>query len=60
MTDEVIEALWKIKEEIAREQDCDVRRLGAMVREKERKYAYRVVDIGSSKRRVIDNSHDVG
>ena len=44
MKDEVIVALWKIKEDIAREHDYDLDRLGAMVREKEREYAYRVVD----------------
>ena len=50
MTDEVIVALWKIKEDIAREHDYDVDRLGAMVREKEREYAYRVVDRARSPR----------
>ena len=35
MKDEVIAALWTIKEDIAREHDFDVKRLGAMVRERE-------------------------
>ena len=56
MTDEVIKALWKIKEEIAREQDCDMRRLGAMVLEKEREYECRVVDRTVPKRRAFDES----
>lgn len=43
MKDEVIAALWKTKEDIAREHDYDVERLGAMVRERERAYADRVV-----------------
>ena len=51
MKDEVIAALWKIKEDIAREHAFDVERLGAMVRERERAYADRVVDWSHSKRR---------
>ena len=35
-TDEVMAALWKIKEEIARENGYDLERLGAMLQEKER------------------------
>ncbi len=50
MKDEVIVALWKIKEDIAREHDYDLDRLGAMVREKEREYAYRVEDRARSKK----------
>ena len=49
MEDEVIAALWKIKEDIAREHDFDVERLGTMVRERERAYADRVVDWSHSK-----------
>ena len=51
MKDEVIAALWKIKEDIAREHDFDVERLGAMVRERERAYSDRVVDWSHSKKR---------
>ena len=51
MKDEVIAALWKIKEDIAREHDYDVDRLGAMIREREREYAHRVVDWADSTRR---------
>ena len=58
MKDEVIVALWKIKEEIAREHEYDVDRLGAMVREKEREYAYRVVDRARSKK--SDTCQDSG
>ncbi len=52
MKDEVIAALWKVKEDIAREHDYDVDRLGAMIREREREYAHRVVDWTDSKRRA--------
>ena len=48
MKDEVMAALWKIKEDIAREHDCDVGRLGAMLREREHGYANRVVDRSAS------------
>ena len=44
MKDEVMAALWKAKEDIARENDHDLERLGAMLRERERGYAGRVVD----------------
>ena len=44
MKDEVITALWKIKDEISREQDYDLRRLAALVRKKEQEHAERVVD----------------
>ncbi|NKB68168.1 MAG: hypothetical protein GKR89_13985 [Candidatus Latescibacteria bacterium] len=44
MKDGVITALWKIKDEISREHDYDVRRLAAMVRKKEQEHAERVVD----------------
>jgi len=44
MKDEVITALWKIKDEIGREHDYDVRRLAAMVQQKEQVRAERVVD----------------
>ena len=54
MKDEVIAALWKIKEDIAREHDYDVNRLGAMIREKERGHARRVVDRARSQRRTVN------
>jgi hypothetical protein len=54
MKDEVIAALWKIKEDIAREHDYDVNRLGAMIREKEREHARRVVDRARSQRRTVN------
>ena len=50
MKDEVITALWKIKEDIAREHDYDVERLGAMIRERERGHTHRVVDWATSKK----------
>ena len=51
MKNEVIAALWKIKEDIAREHGFYVKRLGAMLRERDRAYADRVVDWSHSKRR---------
>ena len=44
MKDEVITALWKIKDEISREYGCDVKRLAAAVRQKEREHPGRMVD----------------
>ena len=59
MKDEVIAALWKIKEDIAREHDYDVDRLGAMIRKKEREYAHRVVDWADSTRRTISTEPEI-
>ena len=59
MKDEVIAALWKIKEDIAREHYYDVDRLGAMIREKEREYAHRVVDWADSTRRAAREESEV-
>ncbi len=61
MKDEVIAALWKIKEDIAREHRFDVRRLGAMLRERDRAHADRVVDWSHSKRgesRAVSEEHE--
>ena len=57
MKDEVIAALWEIKEDIAREHGFNVKRLGATLREKDHSYADRVVDWSHSKRR---ESREVG
>ncbi len=51
MKDEIIAPLWKIKEDIAREHDYDVARLGAMIREREHGHAHRVVDWAPSRKR---------
>ena len=50
MKDEVITALWKIKDEIGREHDYDVRRLAAMVQQKEQAHAECVVDWSGHRR----------
>ena len=44
MKDEIITALWKIKDEISREHGSDVRRQAASVRRIEREQPERVVD----------------
>jgi hypothetical protein len=44
MKDEVITALWKIKDQISHEHDHEVGRLAATVRRKEQAYPERVVD----------------
>ena len=41
MADEIIEEVWRIKDEIAREHGYDVDRLGAYFRERERQRAKR-------------------
>ena len=41
MADEIIEEVWRIKDEIAREHGYDVDRLGAYFRERERQRAQR-------------------
>ena len=61
MKDEVIASLWKIKDDIAREHDYDVERLGAMVRERERTYADRVVDWSPARKResrAVSEEHE--
>ena len=51
MKDEVMSSLKKIKEDIAREHDHDLKRIGAMIRGRERAQAHRVVDRASSRKR---------
>ncbi len=41
MADEIIEEVWRIKDEIAREHGYDLDRLGAYFRERERRRAQR-------------------
>ena len=41
MADEIIEEVWRIKDEIAREHGYDLDRLGAYFRERERRKARR-------------------
>lgn len=62
MKDEVMVALWKIKEDIAREHDYDLGRLGAILREREHGYANRVVDPSASTKqeyRAAREGHEV-
>lgn len=61
MKDEVMVALWKTKEDIAHEHGLDVKRLGAMLRERERAYAESVVDWSPTKRResrAVSEEHE--
>ena len=44
MKDEVITALWKVKDDIGREHDYDLSRVAAMARRLEQEHADRVVD----------------
>ena len=41
MADEIIEEVWRIKDELAREHGYDIDRLGAYFRERERQRAQR-------------------
>ena len=60
MKDEVISALWKVKDDIARENDYDVKRLGAMVRKRERHHADRIVDwVGSKGKQPVSEEPEV-
>ena len=59
MKDEVITELWKIKDEIGREHDYDVRRLAAMVQQKEQVHADRVVDWRGPRRPVGSKTDSV-
>ena len=59
MEDEVIAALWKVKEDIAREHGYDVDRLVGMIREREREFAHRVVDLTDSKGRASSEEPEV-
>ena len=49
MSDEVIEELWRIKDEIAREHGYDIESLAAYLQSKERTERRRVVDLSSSR-----------
>jgi len=44
MKDEVISALWKVKDEISREHDYDLERLAVAVRRREQEHPERVVN----------------
>ena len=45
MSDEVIETLWRIKDDIAREYGYDVARLAAALRAEQGNAGHRVVDL---------------
>ena len=45
MSDEVIETLWRIKDDIAREYGYDVARLAAVLRAEQGNAGHRVVDL---------------
>ena len=45
MSDEVIEELWRIKDDMGREHGYDVARLAADLQSKQREEAERVVDL---------------
>ena len=49
MSDEIIRELWKIKDEIARENGYDVKRLIAYLQAKKKSGDYRFVDLSASK-----------
>ena len=53
MKDEVIVALWKVKDDIGREHDYDLGRVGAMVRRLEQEHADRVVDWSRSNKPTV-------
>ena len=44
MADEIIEELWRVKEEIAREHGNDVRAIAAYFQRKDREAGFRKVD----------------
>jgi hypothetical protein len=48
MKDPVIEELWGIKDQIARECNNDLEKLAAMIRRREAKDGVRVVDLSKS------------
>lgn len=49
MSDEIIEELWRIKDEIAREHGYDIESLAAYLQRKERTERRRVVDLSPSR-----------
>ena len=49
MPDEIIEELWRVKDELAREHGYDVRALAAYLQNKEQTEGRRVVDLGAMK-----------
>ncbi len=50
MKDEIIEELWQIKDELAREAECDIHVLCQKLREQQ----------GVSRERVVDRSSELG
>ncbi len=57
MKDEVITALWRIKDEIGREHGYDLARLAATVRQKEQSHTERLVN-WSKKRSAVSSPSD--
>ncbi len=49
MADEIIQELWRIKDEIAREYDYDLDALVAHLRDKSRKSGHSTADLGSAR-----------
>lgn len=44
MADEIIEELWRIKDDMAREHGYDIERLAAYLRRREREWSRQVLD----------------
>ena len=49
MADEIIEEVWRVKDELAREHGYDLDRLGAYFRERERQRAQREEERGAAR-----------
>ena len=50
MTDEIIQELWQIKDDIASKQKYDLKKLVKYLQEKERNGEYEIVDLRSAKK----------
>lgn len=57
MADEIITELWKVKDAIAKEFDCDVKALVAHLRAKKREEDNRVIDLRSMKQAAAEQEN---
>ena len=55
MSDEIIEELWRIKDDMGREHGYDVARLAADLQRRQREEGHRVVDLRASRK---NTAHD--
>ena len=57
MSDEIINELWRVKDDIAREHGYDIEALAAHLRARERPEDHQVVDLGAVRKAAEQGVH---